>query len=279
MSVNAPRVLTSHVGRRTLLTAACLAPILVGCTTPENPDGRIVTGTLSSSATGQDHPWAIWYPPGTDAGSLLPVIVVLHGIDATIADVQSLGYTTQALELIRKGAAPFAIAAVNGGQLFWQKIGKVDAGKMLVSDFLPLLARHGLDLGRMALTGWSMGGWGTLRLATAELRGKLKAIAAISAPCYQKYDWVPQKQWMTRAEFTANNFFIRPSRLANLPIFLACGTEDPFYPGNRDFAEILQSTPVVEPPTVSFGPGAHDPVYWQSVLPQQLGFLAKNLAR
>lgn len=278
MAATKPRIMSAPIGRRTVLAAACLAPVIVGCTSVADPEGRTVTGTLNSQATGQDHPWAIWYPPGTDAGSLLPVIVVLHGIDATVADVQSLGYTTQAIDLINKGAAPFALAAINGGQLFWQKIGKADAGKMLVSEFLPLLAQHGIDLNRMALTGWSMGGWGTLRLASAELRGKLKAIAAISSPSYQKYDWVPQKQWMTRAEFNANNFFVRPTRLANLPIFLACGAQDPFYPGNRDFATILDSTPSVEPPTTSFGPGVHDATYWQSVLPAQLAFLAKHLS-
>ncbi len=269
------------LSRRALLGAACLAPVLASCTasgnSPVNGDGTLVTGSLASTATGSNHDWAIWYPPGTSASSNLPVVIVLHGMGDTISMIQTLGYTTQLRQAIAQGLPAFALAAINGDNLFWQKIGTQDAGAMIATEFVPLLSEHGLNTSRLGLTGWSMGGWGTLRLASAELRGKVKVIAAISTPCYAKYDYVPQKQWMTQQEFEANNFYTRPAKLAGLPIFIACGTEDPFCRGNQSFVEVLDDTPKVQTPTTSFTSGEHAAAYWESVTPAQLAFLGRHL--
>jgi poly(3-hydroxybutyrate) depolymerase len=271
------------LSRRTILGAACLAPLLGGCTSQASPsttadgEGALINGTLSAAATGADHDWAIWYPPGTDASSHLPVAIVLHGMGDTIAMIQSLGYTAKLRQAIKEGTPAYALAAINGENLFWQKLGNQDAGKMVASEFVPLLGQHGLDTSRLGLTGWSMGGWGTLRLACAELNGKLKAIAAISTPCYEKYDYVPQKQWMTKKEFDANNFYTRATKLTNLPIFIACGTEDPFCKGNQEFVEVLAATPGVDTPTSSFTSGEHAAAYWESIAPAQLAFLGQHL--
>lgn len=266
------------ISRRTVLTAALLAPALSGCTSLfAGP--TTITGTLSSAATGSNHDWAIWYPTGTGRDSGLPVVLVLHGLGDTIASIEPLGYTSQASALIDSGAAPFAIAAINGDTLFWQKLGDQDAGAMVAEEFLPVLADHGLDIGRLALTGWSMGGWGTLRLAERELRGKLRAAAAISTPCYADYRWVPApyQKLMSRSVFEAGNFYNHPERLTDLPLFLACGTEDPFEAGNEDFVITLDSQPGVIQPTRVFSKGAHDADYWRSAAPAQFRFLADHL--
>lgn len=268
------------VTRRTLLTAALLAPAMSGCTSPLFGGPTTITGTLSSTATGTNHEWAIWYPTGTSRDSGLPVVVVLHGLGDTIASIESLGYTSQATSLIESGVAPFAMAAIHGDSLFWQKVGNQDAGAMVAEEFLPVLADHGLDTSRLALTGWSMGGWGTLRLAERELHGRLRAAAAISTPCYADYRSVPEpyQKVMSRSVFESGNFFDHPKRLTNLPLFLACGTEDPFEVGNEEFVITLDSQKGVIQPQRSFSKGAHDADYWRSIAPAQFRFLADHLS-
>lgn len=285
--------------RRALLGVAALAPVLAACasrppgssqpqtastSTPPFTPGRnglgpVTRGTLQSQATQSSPNWLIYYPPDTAAGDPLPVVIMMHGLGDTIAALDSNHYS-QALydTVVKDKTPPFAIAAIDGGTLFYQRQGSLDGGALIAGEFLGELARRGLDTSRLALTGWSMGGWGSLRLACDELHGKLKAIAPLSAPCYQSFDQVPDPTWMTRAEFDRNNFYNRTARLTGLPIFLACGKQDGFYPGNASFAAKLAKTPGVGPLTTSFGPGIHDPQYWASVAPAQLRFLGRHLA-
>lgn len=267
------------LSRRTVLAAALLAPAMTACTTAGAGTATVASGVLHSTATGEDHDWWIWYPAGTDRTSGLPVVIVLHGLGDTIEAIDPLGYTAQAASLIQGGAAPFAIAAVNGDTLFWQRVGNKDAGKMVAQEFTAVLKDNGLDTARLALTGWSMGGWGTLRLAGHELRGKLRAVAAISAPCYSTYQDVPApyQKVMSKSVFNQGNFYNQPERLTKLPIFLACGTQDPFEVGNEEFVISLDSQPGVLQATRTFSPGGHDADYWRSVAAAQFAFLSDHL--
>lgn len=283
--------------RRALLGAAALAPVLAACaprppgasqpvatTTPPFTPGRnglgpVIRGTLQSTATQSSPRWLIYYPPDAAPGDPLPVAIMMHGLGDTIAAIDANHYS-QALydTVVKDQTPPFAIAAIDGGTLFYQRHGSLDGGALIADEFLAELTRRGLDTSRLALTGWSMGGWGALRLACDELHGKLKAIAPLSAPCYERYEHVPDPSWMTRSEFNRNNFYNRPRRLTDLPIFLACGTQDAFYRGNASFATKLRQTSGVGPLVTSFGTGIHDPQYWASVAPAQLSFLGQHLA-
>lgn len=288
------------MSRRSVLSVAALTPFLAACAqfpptdprpsspsssqTPEFTPGRnglgpVTRGTLNSQATQSSAKWVIYYPPDTAEGDPLPVAIMMHGLGDSIAALDANHYS-QALydTVIHDQTPPFAIAAIDGGTTFWQQDGSRDGGALVADEFVAELTRRGLDTSRLALTGWSMGGWGSLRLACDELHGKLKAIAPLSAPCYLRYEHVPDPTWMSRAAFDRNNFYTRPERLTGLPIFLACGTQDPFYSGNAAFAKILRSTRGVGPLVTDFGPGAHSAQYWNSVAGAQLSFLGQHLA-
>jgi S-formylglutathione hydrolase FrmB len=197
------------IGRRVLLGAAGLTALAAwtGCASTSAPSpstprrhpivdapvpsqtatlapGPIDSGTLTSAATGLDHPWLISYPPGATPGDHLPVAIMLHGYGDTISGMELHHYPEALAQTVAAGGTPFAVAAINGGNLFWQKDGNADAGAMVASEFVPLLKKQGLNTKRLALTGWSMGGWGSLRLACDQLHGKLRAVAAVSTPCY-----------------------------------------------------------------------------------------------
>ena len=283
----ARRTLLTALGTATLATLAACTGIGTATPTPRPPaspspsktrkPGPIAYGQLASTATGDTRNWIIYYPPGTKIGDKLPVVIALHGLGDTIAMTEVQHYATHLADAVANGVTPFAIAAIDGGTLIWQKVGNQDAGALVATDFVALLKQRGLNTARLALTGWSMGGWGTLRLACDELHGKLRAVAALSTPCYANSAQVPDNTWMTPAEFDANNFYNRTDQLTGLPIFLACGISDGFYPGNVSFAARLTSTGGVLAPVIDFTPGGHSPDYWESVVPAQFRFLGEHL--
>lgn len=239
-------------------------------------DGTRVYGTLASAATGLSHNWVVIYPPGSSTKARLPVAIVLHGMGDNIDALNHLNYHVHLGEAVRDGVRPFALAAIDGGVLFWQKMNGQDAGALVATDFLGLLASRGLDTSRLALTGWSMGGWGTLRLAGNELAGRVRAAAPISAPLYPNAAAAPER-WMSDADYEANNPYTRPQLLNDLPLWLACGTSDQFYPGNVAFAGILGQTPGVEAPQTLFPAGGHDFAFWESIVADQFRFLGEHL--
>lgn len=240
-------------------------------------DGTPVHGTLASAATGLTHNWVVIYPPGSPTTAALPVAIVLHGMGDNIDALNKLNYAVHLGEAVRVGVPPFALAAIDGGVLFWQKMNGQDGGALVATDFVGLLASRGLDTSRLALTGWSMGGWGTLRLAGHELSGKLRAAAPVSSPLYPNAASTPE-HWMSDADFEANNPYTRPQLLKGLPLWIACGTSDPFYPGNVDFVRILRKSPGVLKPQTHFSPGVHGFVFWESIVTDQFRFLGKHLS-
>lgn len=63
--------------------------------------------------------------------------------------------------------AGLAVATVDGGNFYWHaRRSGIDPAAIIVQDLLRLLARKGLDTARIALMGWSMGGYGALLLAS-----------------------------------------------------------------------------------------------------------------
>src|SRR6476661_8045057 len=156
------------ISRRALLGAAMSAPLLAACSDAfedapgDSPGVHVTDGELTSRH------WP---------GQRVSVVVALHGRG---------GHATNAftgLHLDRHVAATgLAVAAIDGGDTYWHaRRSGVDTGAMVVEDFLPLLARHGLRTDRIGLLGWSMGGYGALWLATQLGPARVAAVVAESA--------------------------------------------------------------------------------------------------
>jgi len=228
-----------------------------GAPMPDVAPGRRVDGAFVSQARGGvEVGWSVSYPPGARPGAGMPVVLMLHGAngDHTTA-FTSLGADRFQAMLTGDGVPPFAIAAADGGNGYWrpQPDGS-DSSAMLVEEFLPLLERRGLDTARVSACGWSMGGYGALRLAGEKLL-PLRAVAVMS-PALNPGDGVLD----------------HPERLAGVPLRIDCGRGDPFYPHVHDFVDALDPAP-----ESSFGAGGHDAEYWRTVVPAQLRFLADHL--
>lgn len=165
------------ISRRRLLGlgaagAASLAACAGGTTSGPGAPVSMRTGSFTSrfrpqTATG----WSVAVPetarstPDGATPGRPPVAVFLHGTGADHRMVfEELRAADVLSQHVARGGTPFAIASVDGGESWWHRRATgTDTQAMVVEEFIPLLAGQGLDTGRLAVFGPSMGGFGALR--------------------------------------------------------------------------------------------------------------------
>ena len=154
-------------------------------------------------------------------------------------------------------ARGLAVAPTDGGDFFWHA-GRsgIDTSAMVPADLLPLLAGEGLATDRIALIGWSMGGYGALPM-TSRLgpcpggrRGRHQrstvAVGRRQRPRRPRRGpgLCPQRRARQR------------HGQAGMPAGLDCGPDDPFMVANRAFARAVPSA------AATFDPWAHPEQCW-----------------
>ena len=261
------------LSRRALLAGAG-ALALAGCGDHDAGSGRVVSGSFVSQARGRRVGWSIAYPPGSRAG--LPVVVVLHGKggDHTVAFGQHrLGLDRALARVVHAGGTPYALASVDGGNTYWhhRRDGE-DAAAMVVEELLPLLHRRRLDVSRIGLLGWSMGGYGGLRLAGVLGPERVAGVTAMSPALWHRYADAAPGAFDDAADFARNAVLGRQRRLDGIRVRIDCGESDPFAAATRDYRAGF-----AHPPAGGLEPGGHTPAYWRRTAPVQLRFLAAAL--
>jgi pimeloyl-ACP methyl ester carboxylesterase len=244
---------------------------------PDTEPGGIVSGSLLSEARlGAECNWMIAYPPGVRRDGL-PVTVVLHGRGAsseTVFGEDSLGLGNFLAEVVEDGVAPFALAAVDGGDTYWHaRATGEDAGAMVAEEFIPLLERRGLDTSRLALMGWSMGGYGALRLAGLLGQSKIRAVVAESPALWHNFADTAPGAFDDAEDFADATVWDRQDSLRGVAVRVDCGEADPFYEATVNYVGGFTHRPAGD-----FAPGEHDMGYWRRMAPKQLRFLAGALA-
>jgi enterochelin esterase-like enzyme len=233
-----------------------------GAPIPDADPGPLVSGRFVSEARGGvEVGWLVSYPPGEPRNAALPVFLVLHGASGDHETaVTELGMDRFLALACAAGVPPFAIASVDGGESYWRpQPDGTDSSRMLVDEFLPLLQRRGLDTGTLALGGWSMGGYGALRLAGLSTSSGTVPVAAVAV--------------MSPAVNDDDGVMDRPELLSEVPLRIDCGRGDPFYPNVRELVDDLHPAPAT-----SFGAGGHTAEYWRTVVPDQLRFVGDHLS-
>jgi hypothetical protein len=212
---------------------------------PSAPEGQIRLVHVHSQARGKRVDLFTAVPHGHGDGAGLPVCVVLHGVSATPKDYRRFGLGRFLTAAVERGAPPFVLAGADGGVLYWEPDPAAgdDPQRMMTEEIPRWLAARGFDTSRTAGRGWSMGGYGVLRLGQVK-PGWLRAVAAFSPD-------------VTHSSSAATDDGV----YRTTPLGIGCGRSDPLYQDVRAFVGPLPRRPQV----LSYGDGAHTRAYWDSV--------------
>lgn len=276
------------VGRRTVLLGGCAAIAgalgIAGCAAPTSSARSaaspapvaVETGSfVSERRRGARVGWTVVRP--TAVTGPLPVALVLHGMgERNDSMVTALRYDRFLAAAVGAGTPPFALAAADGEDRFWHPRADGDDPRgMLVHEFLPLLSGRGLSTDRIAVTGWSMGGYGALLLA-ATLGRRRVAAAAVGSPALfdsseQALELVPHA-FDGAADYRRHDVHRMTTALDGIPLRIDCGADDPLAGACRRFADDLTPRPAG-----GIEPGDHTPGFWRGVAPAQLTLLGRSL--
>lgn len=254
---------------------------------PDAPTGSLRGGSFVSAARGGVRTgWLIAYPPGVDPdrGSTaadsprLAVCVLLHGRGGDERSLTELGFDRFLADGVRRGVPPFAIAAVAGGDRYWhaRRAGD-DSGRMVIEEFLPLLARRGLaarPTDRVAMAGWSMGGYGALLLAETLGPARVAAVSVISPALWLHPADSAPGAFDDTADYQAHNVFTRQARLRDIGLRVDCGRGDPFQDAVHSFV-----SGILPAPAGGFQAGGHTDGYFRRMAPELVRFTGTALSR
>jgi enterochelin esterase-like enzyme len=247
--------------------------------------GKLRRGIFTSAARkGIATNWVIAYPPGVDpgrpltaSGNPLPVCVVLHGKGDDAEDMVNLGYPNFLAAAVKAGRPPFALASVDGGVRYWHaRQDGEDPGRMVLDEWIPRLAAARLAArpsDRIAFLGWSMGGYGSLLLASQLGPQRVAAIVAESPALWTSAANRALGSFDSAADFKAHDVFARRAVLSRIPIRIDCGIADSFHTAVKDFAAGLHPAAVTD-----LGAGDHTAGYWRSKGAKAIEFVGKYLS-
>ncbi len=240
---------------------------------PAVEPGPSESGTFRSTARRTTVGYSVLRPPGPTGP--LPMALVLHGrsADHTTA-VAELHYDRFLAAAVAGGTPPFALVTVDGGDaVYWHRRADGDDPALMITDeLLPLVAAHGLHTDRIALTGWSMGGYGALLIGGQLGQPRVTTVAALSPAIFADFASSSAGSYDSEADFAANDPRRFPSRLASTAVRIDCGTDDPF----ADQAEQMRAA-LSPAPSGGMSRGAHTDAYMTRMLPGQLDFLGRHL--
>jgi pimeloyl-ACP methyl ester carboxylesterase len=139
---------------------------------------------------------------------------------------------------------------------------------MVLDELLPLLEEKGHDTTRVGWLGWSMGGYGSLRLAALRGSAATSAVAVASPALWSDPADASVDGFSDPADYRESSVFDRQDDLAGIPVRIDIGRGDPFYLDVEEYAEGLGAGGELH-----LERGGHTPGYWRRMLPAQLGFL------
>jgi len=240
--------------------------------------GELVSGSFYSRARRRDVGYSVGYPTGHARGSELPLVVMLHGEGANHRGALAGMTPAEAVSLVVEGAPvpPMAMVTVDGGRGYWHPHRRDDPMGMVVDELIPMLQRWGLgrEPHRVATMGISMGGYGALLFA--ELHPELfAAVAAISPAVWTSYAQaaaVNPLAYDSAAQFARYDAVTNAPRLAHVPVRIAAGFADPFYPGVVALGRRLGPDA-----SMVLADGCHTGPFFEAQEPPSVAFLARHV--
>jgi enterochelin esterase-like enzyme len=237
------------------------------------------SGTFFSRARRRQVGYTVAWPPGHGPDDPLPLVVMLHGFGANHTNALTAMSPAQAVALAVDGVPlpPMAMVTVDGGGGYWNPHPHDDPMQMVVGELVPMC--QDMNLGRppqrIGTMGISMGGYGALLLAEKH-PDRFSAVAAISPAVWTTYPQAAAANagaYASRVDFASDDAVTHAALLADTPVRLASGLDDPFRPGVVALARALPKSAVVD-----FSQGCHTGSFFTAQEPPSLAFLGAHLS-
>jgi enterochelin esterase-like enzyme len=260
-----------------------------GCGLPPFPPPRdenvtVSYGSIRSRILGGDVGTATLIARPPKVSHVEPILIfVLPGRASTasahVGGLYMSGYLGDAVKRYVK--RPVVLVAVDSGHSYWHKRRNGDDRmSMLIEEIVtPNVKLYRANRDRTGIMGWSMGAYGAL-LAAETYPHVFRAVCATSVAVWRN---AAEQQHATpdafddAADFERYNVGRNVSALRNSAVRIACGTKDPYFPGDAALAEAFQRARV--PADIAFSAGCHDAAYWQRTLPANFDFMLHSLLK
>jgi S-formylglutathione hydrolase FrmB len=245
--------------------------------TPADPLGaRVARVTVHSQLLDRDLHLIVVAPRG--GGRARPVLVLLHGRGSHPSDFLS----ADLFRLLRDlGSRAPDVALLDGGDhSYYHDRSDGRWARALLEEELPVaLARLHADARRVAISGFSMGGFGALDLALKH-PGRFCAVGSQDGALWASAGATPSGAFDDAQDFARNDVLAagraRARPFGRARVWISIGRDDPFYAADRELAHVLRAQH--QPSRYVETPGGHAwSTVWKSA-PEAFRFFASALA-
>jgi S-formylglutathione hydrolase FrmB len=227
--------------------------------------------TVKSRFVGRTLRQAVVLPPGSTKGR--PLLVLLHGRSSKPDSMVSDSLRDALKKLGPR--APVVVFANGGDHSYYHDRADGRWGSYVLREVIPAaVRRYQADGSRVAIGGFSMGGFGAFDLA--RLR-RFCAVGGHSAAMWRTGGETPEGAFDNAQDFTRHNVMgaarANPRLYGRARIWIDVGTDDPFRSADTELAHTLPGT------RFHLWRGGHRISYFEGHATQILGFYADALAR
>jgi S-formylglutathione hydrolase FrmB len=193
--------------------------------------------TIDSRLVGRSLDQAVFVPSEDTKGR--PLLVLLHGRSSTPDSMAKKSITNAVRELGSR--APVVVFANGGDHSYYHDRADGRWGSYILNEVIPAAVRkYDLDGSRVAIGGFSMGGFGALDLARFK---RFCAVGAHSAAMWRTGGETPQGAFDHAEDFEQNDVIelatAHPRLYGDAKVWIDIGTEDPFRSANEELARRL----------------------------------------
>jgi poly(3-hydroxybutyrate) depolymerase len=215
-----------------LLAAAFVPLALAGCGSGANEHF-----TVESKLVGRSLEQAVYVPSGDTKGR--PLLVLLHGRSSSPDSMAKKSFANALDDLGSRG--PVVVFANGGDHSYYHNRADGRWGSYILDEVIPAAIRkYDLDPRRVAIGGFSMGGFGALDLARFR---RFCAVGAHSAAMWRSGGETPQGAFDDAEDFEQNDVLeaaaANPHLYGTAKVWIDVGTEDPFRSADEELARRL----------------------------------------
>jgi S-formylglutathione hydrolase FrmB len=226
--------------------------------------------TVESRLVGRSLEQAVFVPSGDTKGR--PLLVLLHGRSSS-PDSMAKKSISEAIDKLGS-RAPVVVFANGGDHSYYHNRADGRWGSYILDEVIPAAVRkYDLDGKRVAIGGFSMGGFGALDLARFR---RFCAVGGHSSAMWRTGGETPQGAFDHAEDFEQNDVIelaaANPHLYGDAKVWIDIGTEDPFRSANEELARRLSGERFV------LWKGDHDFSHFERDAPRVMKFYADALA-